>query len=132
MKNFLYVTKLTLCIFVIISEYGINVRGYFSALLVDSLLSSIVRGHAPRDNPVYRATPRYGRRGLKYRISTPVSPASPAGMSASSACPRRVAIFGFPYFHLPSFGCRKHTQRSSGPDLGNCQVSDWQNKVNRR
>lgn len=115
MKNFLHVAVIDF-VFVFISIYNINAkaRGYFSALLVDSVLSSIVRGHAPRDNPVYRATPRYGRRGLKYRISTPVPPASPSGMSASSACPRRVAIFGFPYFHLPSFGCRKHTQRSSG------------------
>lgn len=114
----MFVAKLTFAAFGVIYIYSTytnaRVRGYFSALLVDSLLPFIARGHAPRDNPVYRATPRYGRRGLKYRISTPVPSASPSGMSASSACLRRVAIFGFPYFHLPSFGCRKHTQGSSG------------------
>lgn len=57
-------------------------RGY-SALLVDSLLPSIVPGHTPRDNPVYRATPRYGRRARNIE-SPPRSLASP-----HRKCPRR-------------------------------------------
>lgn len=70
--------------------------------------------HAPRQ-PGLSGNAQIRAQGSKYRISNPQPLTSPSGMSASPTCSRRVAIFGFPYFHLPSFDCRKHTRAGYPP-----------------
>lgn len=74
----------------------------YSILFVGSLLSSVVSGHTPRDNPVYRATPRYGRIGLEISDLHPLQP-----LTLPSGCPlRRRRARGallFLAFHISTF-----------------------------